>query len=100
MKVINELFSFLRLSESKVEITFNDEEFISTKRSELYSFTDFIASFGGILGVFLGVSILSVVEIIYFLTVRKAVDGVPTTNENIEKKTDEIVNVDEIIISE
>lgn len=37
---------------------------------ETYSFTDFFAICGGLLGLFLGVSFLSIVEIIYFVTLR------------------------------
>lgn len=75
-------------------ITFNDEEFVSTKRSELYNFTDFIASFGGILGVFLGVSTLSVVEIIYFLTFRRTVNEELTSGQL--HQNDECCGVDVI----
>ena len=59
---------------SSVTIFFKDDDFIFSKRSELYSFTDFIANFGGILGLFLGVSILSIVEIIYFMAFRQLDD--------------------------
>lgn len=55
-------------------IFFKDDDFIFSKRSELYNFTDFIANFGGILGLFLGVSLLSIVEIIYFIAFRKLDD--------------------------
>jgi hypothetical protein len=37
----------------------------------LYGLTDFIANFGGLLGLFLGVSILSIVEIVYFIAFRQ-----------------------------
>lgn len=40
------------------------------QRSEVYGYTDFLANCGGLLGLFLGFSILSIVEIIYFLTLR------------------------------
>lgn len=53
-----------------VTIFFKHDDFIYSKRSELYSFTDFIANFGGILGLFLGVSLLSIVEVIYFIAFR------------------------------
>lgn len=46
-----EIFSAFR---SSVTIFFKDNDFIFSKRSELYSSTDFIANFGGILGLFLG----------------------------------------------
>lgn len=55
---------------TKLYITFKDSEFFAMKRSELYGLTDFIANCGGLLGLFMGVSLLSFVEIIYFFTVR------------------------------
>ncbi|XP_063706288.1 pickpocket protein 28-like [Culicoides brevitarsis] len=55
---------------TKLYVTFKDSEFFALKRSELYGLTDFVANCGGLLGLFMGVSLLSLVEIIYFLTVR------------------------------
>jgi len=42
-----------------------------TQRSEIHGWADFIANVGGLLGLFLGVSILSIVEIIYFISFRQ-----------------------------
>ena len=53
-----------------LNIFFDDSEFIATKRSERYGSIDFIANFGGLLGLFMGVSILSLVEIFYFFVTR------------------------------
>lgn len=55
---------------AKIKIKFKESEYPAMKRSELYGLTDFIANCGGLLGLFMGVSILSFVEIIYFFTVR------------------------------
>lgn len=96
---MNFFFSAFR---SSVTIFFKDDDFIFSKRSELYSFTDFIANFGGILGLFLGVSILSIVEIIYFMAFRKLDDdsehesrrpsvGEDTTIASVEIKADETI---------
>jgi Amiloride-sensitive sodium channel len=85
-----------------VTIFFKTDDFIFSKRSELYSFTDFIANFGGILGLFLGVSILSIVEIIYFMAFRKLDDDTErpsrrgsfnddTTIASVEIKADETI---------
>lgn len=49
---------------------FKETEFIQLKRNELYGWTDFIANCGGLLGLFMGVSFLSVIEIVYFFTLR------------------------------
>lgn len=79
----NERLSLRRAFRSEVTIFFKDDDFIFSKRSELYSFTDFIANFGGILGLFLGVSILSIVEIIYFMAFREISDD-PDSEKSVE----------------
>lgn len=96
-------FFFSSAFRSAVTIFFKDDDFIFSKRNELYSFTDFIANFGGILGLFLGISILSIVEIIYFMAFRKLDDNtvVPesrresvdddTTIASVEIKADETI---------
>lgn len=39
-------------------------------RSKIYDIHDLVAQFGGLLSLFLGVSLLTLVEIFYFLTLR------------------------------
>nr|CAH7720558.1 unnamed protein product [Callosobruchus chinensis] len=39
-------------------------------KSELFAFTDIVSNIGGLLGLFMGFSIMSIVEIIYFLSLR------------------------------
>ncbi|XP_019890550.2 pickpocket protein 28 [Musca domestica] len=51
-------------------IYFKDNKFFTSHRSELYGYYDFIASCGGIFGLFMGVSLLSVFEILYHVTLR------------------------------
>lgn len=53
-----------------LSIFFKEDQFITSKRSELYGTVDFYANCGGILGLFTGASVLSIVEIIYFWTLR------------------------------
>ncbi|XP_015833908.2 pickpocket protein 28-like [Tribolium castaneum] len=55
---------------SSLTIYFKSNDFITSVRNELYGPMDFVANFGGLLGLFTGFSILSLMEIIYFLTVR------------------------------
>lgn len=55
---------------ARLSIFFKETQFITSKRSELYGQTDFLANCGGLLGLFMGVSLLSIVEIIYYLTIR------------------------------
>lgn len=40
------------------------------KRSELYGPIDFLTNCGGLLGIFMSVSLLSIVELIYYFTLR------------------------------
>ncbi|XP_047522137.1 pickpocket protein 28-like [Pieris napi] len=54
----------------QVFVFFKEAQFIASRRSELFGPYDFLANCGGLLGLFMGFSILSVVEIIYFLTLR------------------------------
>lgn len=62
--------TYFRDELARVIIFFRDSQFITSKRSELYGPTDFLANCGGLLGLFMGVSILSLVEVVYFFTLR------------------------------
>lgn len=55
---------------SKVSIFFKEEEFPVSKRSELYSGFELVGTIGGLLGLFMGISVLSVLEVIYYFTLR------------------------------
>ncbi|XP_031638214.1 pickpocket protein 28-like [Contarinia nasturtii] len=55
---------------ARLSIFFKEHQFITSKRSELYGLTDFMANCGGLLGLFMGVSMLSIVEVIYYFTLR------------------------------
>ncbi|XP_073811880.1 pickpocket protein 28-like [Musca autumnalis] len=55
---------------SLVQIYFKENQFITSKRSELYGVSDLLANFGGVFGLFMGISILSVVELFYHFTLR------------------------------
>ncbi|XP_055528659.1 pickpocket protein 28-like [Wyeomyia smithii] len=55
---------------ARLKIYFKEAQFITSKRSELYGVTDFLANCGGLLGLFMGVSLLSLAEIIYFCSIR------------------------------
>lgn len=55
---------------SNLFITFKEDRVITTRRIEKYTYTDFLATCGGLLGLFLGVSALSIIEFIYYSTLR------------------------------
>ncbi|ENN81697.1 hypothetical protein YQE_01903, partial [Dendroctonus ponderosae] len=59
-----------KMSFSKLTLYFKASQFVTSKRHELYGFTDFFANFGGLLGLFTGVSVLSIMEVVYFVTLR------------------------------
>ncbi|XP_063532877.1 pickpocket protein 28-like [Cydia strobilella] len=64
----NRRISYYRYS--RLEIYFKEPRFVSMRRSELFGLTDFLANCGGLLGLFLGFSFLSLVEMFYFCTLR------------------------------
>ncbi|XP_055534779.1 pickpocket protein 28-like [Wyeomyia smithii] len=51
-------------------IYYKEPQFMPLRRSELYGTTDFLANCGGLLGLCLGVSLLSLVELLYFCLIR------------------------------
>lgn len=55
---------------SSLTLFFKSDHFITSERNELYGPLDFLANVGGLLGLFTGFSILSLMEIIYFLSLR------------------------------
>ncbi|XP_061512606.1 pickpocket protein 28-like [Anopheles gambiae] len=75
-----------------IAIYFKESYFITSKRSELYGWVDFLANCGGLLGLFMGVSILSLLEICYFFTIRPF--SVRSRIASAEKrKSNEVLNV-------
>ncbi|XP_047000469.1 pickpocket protein 28-like [Schistocerca americana] len=61
---------FQNFTFGRVVIYYQNSQFIPSFRTELYGFTSFLANCGGLLGLFLGFSVLSLVECLYFLTAR------------------------------
>lgn len=55
---------------SKMSIFFKEEEFYVSKRSELYSGFELVGTIGGLLGLYMGISVLSVLELIYYFSLR------------------------------
>ncbi|KAF5277676.1 hypothetical protein FQA39_LY18445 [Lamprigera yunnana] len=55
---------------TRLQIFFKNSQFITSERNELYGLMDFLASCGGLLGLFIGFSLFSCIEIVYFLTLR------------------------------
>ncbi|KAK9883357.1 hypothetical protein WA026_001532 [Henosepilachna vigintioctopunctata] len=55
---------------SAVRVYFKNSFFLPMKKDELYGTTDAISDIGGVLGLFIGFSLFSVAEIVYFLSIR------------------------------
>ncbi|KAJ3617449.1 hypothetical protein MTP99_007165 [Tenebrio molitor] len=55
---------------SYLQVFFKGNQFITSERNELYGPIDFLANFGGLLGLFTGFTMLSFIEILYYLTLR------------------------------
>jgi acid-sensing ion channel, other len=55
---------------STIEIHFSDDDFIAFRRYERFGAVTFLSNMGGLLGVFLGMSVLSIVELFYFFSLR------------------------------
>ncbi|GBP37386.1 Pickpocket protein 28 [Eumeta japonica] len=88
---VNERYHYSRLL-----VYFKDSQFASMTRSELFGMTDFLANCGGLLGLFLGFSFLSLVEIIYFISLRQCcIEKRERTknNENENSKREELYKI-------
>ncbi|XP_031352524.1 pickpocket protein 28-like isoform X4 [Photinus pyralis] len=55
---------------SRLNVYYKDLQFLSSERNELYGYVDFFSNVGGLMGLFIGISVTSCVEILYFLTLR------------------------------
>ncbi|KAK3911819.1 Pickpocket protein 28 [Frankliniella fusca] len=58
------------VSKSQLNVYFNSLQFVTTRRGEMYGHTDFLANFGGLLGLFTGFSVISLVEVAYYISLR------------------------------
>ncbi|XP_050421683.1 pickpocket protein 28-like isoform X3 [Adelges cooleyi] len=62
------------MESSRLSLHFEKEAVISIEKTALISFNELLSNTGGILGLFLGCSIISIFEIIYFFVIRLLVD--------------------------
>lgn len=65
-----EMTNYSRLHIASATISFDGDEFIAYKRFTNHGTVAFLSNIGGLLGLFLGVSVLSIVEFLYFFTLR------------------------------
>ncbi|KAK5646217.1 hypothetical protein RI129_004681 [Pyrocoelia pectoralis] len=64
---------------------FTESQFTRNTKSELYGFSEFLSNTGGLLGLFLGFGALSVVEVIYYLSLRVCCTAIRTHKKNKRK---------------
>lgn len=57
-------------AEQEITFRYKDDEIHYTRRKLAMTFNDFLAQSGGLMGLFAGISILSLIEIFYFFTLR------------------------------
>jgi acid-sensing ion channel, other len=58
---------------------FKDNEFVQQRRYQPFTFVEFLAQSGGLLGLFVGASALSVVELFYFFLMRNITNLIKKT---------------------
>jgi Amiloride-sensitive sodium channel len=83
-------FNF-RYHYSEVNIFFSKNQFLTKQRRELHGNIDFLANCGGLLGLCLGMSVLSLLEIVYFCFIRiwfdrRKIKSRQTENVNFSRK--------------
>jgi acid-sensing ion channel, other len=61
-------------SETSIEFRFKDVDVVPLRRYQPFTFRDFLAQSGGLMGLFAGISVLSVIEVVYFLSLRLMVN--------------------------
>jgi amiloride-sensitive sodium channel len=67
------LFNF-RIENISISIRWKDAEYYALVRYQQFKVVDFLSYVGGILGLFAGISALSIVEFLYFFTFRLITD--------------------------
>lgn len=70
-------------------IFFKEDQFLPSKRSQLYDTIDFLSACGGPLGLFIGSSILSLIEIVYYVLLR-VICQVDDVNDDNNKEREEV----------
>lgn len=70
IEVIPKKLSNVSSNEIVIRFKFKDSEYTPLRRYQQFTFIDFVSQSGGILGLFAGVSLLTVVELFYLLFIR------------------------------
>lgn len=83
----NVTLSLAGIEATIINIQFKENQFFYSQRNELYDWGDFIANCGGLMGLFMGVSLVSIIEIIYHLSLRLY------CNLKVNRKTEPIIPI-------
>lgn len=75
---------------SKLSIHYKNKKVIALRRSEFYGEIGFLSDCGGLLGLFMGFSLLSIVELFYYSTIRMFCNYLM---RNRVRKEPELINV-------
>lgn len=67
---------------NSLNVYFKEAQFVAIKRYERYGSIDFLANCGGLLGLFMGFSVLSFIELLYFCTLR-LINNIRTDRSNV-----------------
>ncbi|KAL7036627.1 hypothetical protein ACKWTF_008881 [Chironomus riparius] len=65
----NNIFRY-RVQNTTISLLWKDNEYYAQVRYQQFKIVDFLSYVGGILGLFAGISVLSIVEFFYFFTLR------------------------------
>ncbi|CAO1385947.1 unnamed protein product [Diamesa hyperborea] len=81
---------------SQVKIYFKINQFFALKRSELFGVTEFLSTCGGLLGLFMGFSILSLIEFIYYMSIRWVLIKPELVDQEIKDDLEQIQEIQPI----
>uniref|UniRef100_A0A034WTB9 Sodium channel protein Nach n=1 Tax=Bactrocera dorsalis TaxID=27457 RepID=A0A034WTB9_BACDO len=70
LQAFREVYEHEDFMGSRLSVYFKEHQFTAIKRTVLFSIATLIANWGGILGLFMGISSLSLIELVYFFSVR------------------------------
>lgn len=66
----NAKFRFYRRDKSKLIVAYREYTVVTYERSSLYTINEFLAVCGGLLGLFLGLSVLNIIQFVYNSVLR------------------------------
>lgn len=71
--------------DSRIIIKFGSDEYLAYKQFESYGTVEIVSNIGGLLGLFFGISMFSLIEIVYFYTIRLIIRCILVKKKNIQQ---------------